>query len=469
MTQQFAVPDDSPPHNPRYSDAFVVFSVTVLSCAIGAWLLLRLGLALWMGSVAALGVYAALLSFHMLVRRSIVAAEPQIAVAPVAGKRTKREPSPATEAARWAETVITEPPRPADELPQPNAGDPFNFRPSREPSLPFAAAGPNPAPPLAAGEQQASEPPRLPDASQPDMSVELIQDLIKKLADELNTATGSERLVAPSEPGQEVEAMVGRSLSALQTTARTMRDPAGQAEAAAPAGQVPAWWPIPRSEPSLEQAGPAPGAPPQLNPQLARIAEAVAAERMEVLLEPIHALVEGRPRHFEVSMRLLTADGATLDQRDYAQAALGSGLMPRIDAAKMVRAARVAGRLGRRGREGAVLATMAGDSLTDQAFLDAAASGPGNGGDNGSRPLLRARRCAHLHARSCPGARRSGGNGVPLRARGRDRPRHGLRCPQGDGFRIRRARRTGIPRRSAGCRQVACPPPTSAAIWPTSA
>src|SRR5947207_9335614 len=138
MTQQFAVPDDSPPHNPRYSDAFVVFSVTVLSCAIGAWLLLRLGLALWMGSVAALGVYAALLSFHMLVRRSIVAAEPQIAVAPVAGKRTKREPSPAAEAARWAETVITEPPRPADELPQPHAGDPFNFRPSREPSLPFA-------------------------------------------------------------------------------------------------------------------------------------------------------------------------------------------------------------------------------------------------------------------------------------------------------------------------------------------
>ena len=94
MTQQFAVPDDSSPHNPRYSDAFVVFSVTVLSCAIGAWLLLRLGLALWMGSVAALGVYAALLSFHMLVRRSIVAAESPVAVAPVAGKRTKSPPAP---------------------------------------------------------------------------------------------------------------------------------------------------------------------------------------------------------------------------------------------------------------------------------------------------------------------------------------------------------------------------------------
>ena len=129
MTQQFAVPDDSPPHNPRYSDAFVVFSVTVLSCAIGAWLLLRLGLALWIGSVAALGVYAALLSFHMLVRRSIVCRRaPDRRCSRRRAERTKREPSPAgPEAARWAETVITEPPRPADELPRPNARRSIQF------------------------------------------------------------------------------------------------------------------------------------------------------------------------------------------------------------------------------------------------------------------------------------------------------------------------------------------------------
>ena len=94
MTQQFAVPDDAPPHNPHYGDAFVVFSVTVLSCAIGAWLLLRLGLAFWVGSVATLGVYAALLSFHLLVRRSLVAAAPPAAAAPVAGKRGRRPPVP---------------------------------------------------------------------------------------------------------------------------------------------------------------------------------------------------------------------------------------------------------------------------------------------------------------------------------------------------------------------------------------
>ena len=108
---------------------------------------------------------------------------------------------------------------------------------------------------------------------------------------------------------------------------------------------------------------------------------------MEVLLEPIHALVEGRPRHFEVSMRLLTADGATLDQSEYARAARGLGLMPRIDAAKMIRAARVAGRLGRRGREGAVLATMAGEFAHRPSFPRAAASRAWKRGDDGSRAV----------------------------------------------------------------------------------
>src|SRR5262249_18284872 len=55
------------------------------------------------------------------------------------------------------------------------------------------------------------------------------------------------------------------------------------------------------------------GGPPPLDPQLARIAEAVVAERLEVLIEPIHVLSEGRPRHYEVTMRLRTADGEQLE------------------------------------------------------------------------------------------------------------------------------------------------------------
>jgi len=117
-----------------------------------------------------------------------------------------------------------------------------------------------------------------------------------------------------------------------------------------------------------------------LDPQLARIAEAVAAERMEVLLETIQGLSEGRARHYEVSVRLRTADGAILGQDVISRLAHGSGLMPRIDAARMMRAARVARRLSERGVQASVLTGAAGESLTDDEFLDATALQPGTDG-----------------------------------------------------------------------------------------
>jgi cyclic-di-GMP phosphodiesterase TipF (flagellum assembly factor) len=226
------------------------------------------------------------------------------------------------------------------------------------------------------------------------MRVELVQELIKKLADELNTAAApaavSERGATASARAPDPDGMINRSVDALEATARSMQPrrrvtaPTGAPPPppnAGPAGtEVPAWRPTPGTSPG-QVRDPAKGAtPPHLNPQLARIAEAVAAERMEVLLEPIHGLIEGRPRHFEVSARLLMPDGAAIDAREYVPAARGCGLMPRIDAAKMIRAARLAGRLGERGREGSVLASITGDSLTDQSFLEAAATGPRGGG-----------------------------------------------------------------------------------------
>ena len=407
MTQQFAVPDDAPPHHPHYGDAFVVFSVTVLSCAVGAWLLLRLGVALWVGSLAALGVYAALLSLHLLVRRSLTpravaaapavnprmprtpfAEEPGLRPGPPAMPATApklQPPGQPTEPARGTEPATPEKRRLAEALSQPRPADPFNFRPSREPSLsasPLPGLARDPAPP--AGEPRPGLAPVAPDASQPELRVELVQELIKKLADELNTATatGGAPPATPSPRTPDTEAMIGRSVDALQKTARSMHGRRVQTPTAAPpapgaARQMPPWLPTAGSGPGAGVGAGAKGAtPPRLNPQLARIAEAVAAERLEVLLEPIQALVDGRPRHFEVTTRLLAADGTALDRRDYVTAARASGLMPRIDAAKLTRAARIAGRLGQRGREGSVLASITGDALSDQAFLEAAAAGP---------------------------------------------------------------------------------------------
>jgi cyclic-di-GMP phosphodiesterase TipF (flagellum assembly factor) len=226
--------------------------------------------------------------------------------------------------------------------------------------------------------------------SQPEISVDFVEESIKRLADALNSTTPSGRAPPSPEPADDTEAMIGRSVAALQSAARAMQAPASSA-----ARKRSGWWPSAKTDPETEPVAPMPAldlppragppaqfppaaaGPPQLNPQLARIAEAVAAERIEVLLEPIHALVEGRPRHFEVSTRLRTADGATLEQAELARTVQGSGLMARIDAQRIIRAARVAGRLGRRGRQGAVLAATSSESLTDTSFLDAAAAGPG--------------------------------------------------------------------------------------------
>lgn len=262
--------------------------------------------------------------------------------------------------------------------------DPFTFRPSRGPyfeddaDLDSRSLGAGPL-----GPRETDGPSLPPEA--PEVNVEYIQDLIKKLADELNGGPppqdGKDDLDSCLAPANEAEAMIGRSVAALETAARTMRgDPAGApltsglGSGAAGLGILPPPW-----SPAAATPG-RPGAPPMLDPQLARIAEAVAAERMEVLLEPIQGLSEGRARHYEVSIRLRTADGAALEQSDFSRLAHGSGLMPRLDAARMMRAARVARRLGERGRQGSLLTATAGESLTDEEFLDAAALQPGTDG-----------------------------------------------------------------------------------------
>jgi cyclic-di-GMP phosphodiesterase TipF (flagellum assembly factor) len=431
MTQQLAVPDDAPPPVRRYGDAFVVFSMTVLTCAVGAWLITQLSVPLWTSSLVALGVYATLLSFHLLVRRSLVSSAAAAAAANASSRHAPEladAPGPETpalaaktppplpplpplppEPALGAEPAGSDKRRPPEAVTQPRPVDPFNFRPSREPLLPASALPGfvrDPAP--VGGLPRTGSAPAIGDASSPEVRVEHVQELIKKLADELNTATGpgsgpargsgpppgpvsapaagNERPAAPSGRAPDTEAMINRSVDALEATARGMH---GRRRVNPPPPPPPSnppaatdrarWWPAPPPNPT-QSRGPARGAtPPQVNPQLARVAEAVAAERIEVLLEPIHALIEGRPRHFEVSTRLLTPEGGALDRRAYVAAARGSGLLPRIDAAKMIRAARIASRLGRRGREGAVLTSITGDALADRAFLEAASAPRGEG------------------------------------------------------------------------------------------
>ncbi|MGE0765533.1 MAG: EAL domain-containing protein [Hyphomicrobiaceae bacterium] len=104
---------------------------------------------------------------------------------------------------------------------------------------------------------------------------------------------------------------------------------------------------------------------------LALIAEAIAARRMDVMLDPILGLSDRRARHFEFSVRLRTEAGDELDESRYAPVAAGTGLLGRIDAEKLTRAADVLQRLRSRGSAASLFSTVAGESLADEHFARA--------------------------------------------------------------------------------------------------
>ena len=106
------------------------------------------------------------------------------------------------------------------------------------------------------------------------------------------------------------------------------------------------------------------------NTRIAQASAAIADERIDVLLEPIMGLGDRKARHFEVSVRLRDESGAPIDASDLAEIAADGGMMPKLDAAKMVRTARVANRLQARGTGASLFSTLAGESLADPAFLD---------------------------------------------------------------------------------------------------
>jgi cyclic-di-GMP phosphodiesterase TipF (flagellum assembly factor) len=434
MTQQFAAPEPQlvaqDPLYVRLGDAFVILSATLMSLASGAWLIAQLGFDLSYAILAALGTYCGLLVLHVLARGRVLgrddaddetdadagAGEDDVhwqtgaaAFDAALSRHTDQADRPlAPGDAPWPRPPLgtawpEQLPMPAPD--QPEGAQAFKFRPSRVPYFEGDEAV----------QPQAQEPAgeaRETGALPSEVNVEVIQELIKKLADELNTPhrNDSAEGTPAAAPDAAPEAMVGRSAAALETAARAMR--AGEARPAleppvAAAGDASTWW--------ARDASQADG-PPPINPKLARIAEAVAAERFELLIEPIHALSEGRPRHYEVSMRLLTADGAAVEQSEYTRMAQCSDLLPQIDAARMLRAAHIARRLAERGRQGSVLSAMAGDSITDNGFLDAAAQQTANEG--GVRLVLSfaqsdARAFTAAHAEAL-GAMAAGGFGFAL-------------------------------------------------------
>lgn len=112
-----------------------------------------------------------------------------------------------------------------------------------------------------------------------------------------------------------------------------------------------------------------PPAPSAAELRLAAVAEALIAERADVMLEPILGLADDQARHFEVSVKLRTESGEVIDAKSMEARARGAGLLPLLDALGVRHSGGFALRLERKGRDGSVFSRISGESLESERFV----------------------------------------------------------------------------------------------------
>ncbi len=100
----------------------------------------------------------------------------------------------------------------------------------------------------------------------------------------------------------------------------------------------------------------------------AELVDALSEDRLTVYLEPIQQMETNRPRHYEISVRFQSSAGTELPHEALMASARHAGLLPRIDAALVPRAARIAQHFQLRGRDTDILARVHGVSLPDHEF-----------------------------------------------------------------------------------------------------
>ncbi len=218
-----------------------------------------------------------------------------------------------------------------------------------------------------------------------DSDVEMIQGLIKKLADQVNeaeqndltqgTALVSRTAIEGGPPGAltpESDATQS-SVDALNAAAGSMRsfDTATETPAVSGFDETPAS--ATDSAFSHDEIDPH-GSLGNSNgiimaERLAELSEALHAKRFDVLLDPIIGLSDFRARHFEVRLQFRDSAKNVLSVDELESGLSGTGLYPMIDAACLARVEKISARLEERGRGGNLFTRIAGESLANTAFV----------------------------------------------------------------------------------------------------
>lgn len=408
------------------ADLIVKGAIALVTVAffIGAYLQFRV--AFWLALIAALSVYITLLMLHTLMRRServdalvsevtrledelsrMRPGEEEVAAAgwhrsPVAVRPPAVTPMPAAPAPALFPQAAAPFQQPAGSVPAPfarptpapalatKAPPPFERTPKPQPQARAASpAGLPPAPaasaltlsiPPAAAAQPELSPwpeasgasenmhdywafrpakPTLPETSRArgketpptpaerEADLDAVQGMIKRLADEVSLGT---------DPAPSPETIARASVDALSATASTMRAAVAPKAPPAPAG---------RNAPA---SMPPPIAPAHL--RTSSLAAALAAGRMDALIEPIMGLGDHHVHYYEASV-------CPRDERDMPLPAAAhdpqlarTGLLPLLDSARLKRAAQVCRTFVHQRQKYFVLTAASGEALVTDAFLD---------------------------------------------------------------------------------------------------
>ena len=401
------------------ADIIVKGAIALVTVAffIGAYLQFRV--TFWLALIAALSVYITLLMLHALMRRServdalvseVSRLEDELSrmrpgeeeAAATGWQRSSvagRQPAPAPVSADLlaqrpaAPLFDAKAPPPTERMPkpQPQAQSPLLARttsPAAMPPPPSAPAAPAPtlAVPTAPAAPQPELPPwpdasdhgdsmhdywafrpakpTLPETSQGrrketpptaaerEADLDAVQGMIKRLADEVSLgADAASEHTAPSP-----ETIARASVDALNTTASTMRAAAA-----------------PKAPPAAAARNVPPSMPPPIAPAhacMSSLAAALAAGRVDVLVEPIMGLGDHQVHYYEASVCARDERGMALAVATHDPQLARTGLLPLLDGARLRRVAQVCRMFAHQRQKYCVLAAASGEALATDGYLD---------------------------------------------------------------------------------------------------
>jgi cyclic-di-GMP phosphodiesterase TipF (flagellum assembly factor) len=195
---------------------------------------------------------------------------------------------------------------------------------------------------------------RPPEGADRETDLEAVQGMIKRLASEVSLGDAN----APDAGRSRQEGALRASVDALHSTADSMRAASSKKGASA----------APRRRADAGPATPPPIAPGHA--RLSSVAEAIAARRLDVFMEPIVGLADHQLHHYELIVLARDEKGTALALAGQDRQLSRTGLLPLIDAARLKWASKMAASFAETRRKHRVFAAASAESLTADRFLD---------------------------------------------------------------------------------------------------